>query len=208
MITICYIIRHGLTVNAKEKRYTGHLDVNLSQEGEEQMERLAFHLSTSANNSLDSVYCSDLIRAKRSAEIIGWAFGIKKPIIVPDFRECSFGHWEGLTFDEIMQTYPEEFDAWAKSPLEFMPIGGESIMDVRSRVMPFFNNIVAENRGKKIAIVAHGGVNRIILCELLGIPLQNIFKIGQDFGALNVCIFHDEVPVLKLMNYMVNPGQT
>jgi len=207
MITICYIIRHGLTVNAKEKRYTGHLDVPLSQEGEEQMEQLAFHLLTGANNSLDSVYCSDLIRAKRSAEIIGRAFELK-PIIVPDFRECSFGRWEGMTFDEIMENYPGEFEAWAKSPLEFLSIGGESIMDVRYRVMPLFYNIIAEKKGKRIAIVAHGGVNRIILCELLGIPLKNIFKIGQDFGALNVCIFHDEFPVLKLMNYTVNPGQT
>lgn len=215
-ITTVYIIRHGLTINAEQKRYIGHLDVPLSLEGEKQMERQASYLIhetneirllTGADNLLDSVYCSDLLRATKSAEIIGRPFGLK-PVIVPDFRECSFGHWEGMTFDKIMQTYPGELDAWAMDPLKFFPVGGESIMDVRSRVMPVFYNIIAKKSGKKIAIVAHGGVNRIILCELMGIPLQNIFRIEQDFSALNVCVFYDEVPVLKRMNYVVNSSQT
>ena len=215
VITTVYIIRHGLTINAEQKRYIGHLDIPLSQEGEKQMERQASHLihetneirlSTGAGNLLDSVYCSDLLRVTQSAEIIGRPFGLK-PVIVPDFRECRFGHWEGMTFDEIMQTYSGELDDWAKDPLKFFPVGGESTMDVRSRVMPVFHDIIAKKRGKKIAIVAHGGVNRIILCELLGIPLQNIFRIEQDFSALNVCIFYDEVPVVKLMNYVVYSSQ-
>jgi len=210
MITTVYIIRHGLTINAAEKRYIGHLDVPLSREGEKQMERLACYLiketnkiclPTGADNLLDTVYCSDLQRAKKSAEIIARPFGLQ-PAVVPDLRERSFGCWEGMTFDEILQMYPGEFDAWSKDSLKFFPVGGESTMDIRNRVMPVFYDIIAKKKGKKIAIVAHGGVNRIVLCELLNIPLQHLFRIEQDFGALNVVMFYDGTPVMKLMNYV------
>ena len=202
-----------MTINAEEKRYSGHLDVPLSKEGEKQLERLACHLVHGISEItrqrradtvlLDYVYCSDLQRARKSAEIIARPFGLQ-PVVIPDLRERNFGRWEGMTFDEILQKYPEEFDAWVHDPLAFFPVDGESTETVRDRVMAAFYDIIEKRKGKKIAIVAHGGVNRIILCELLGIPLQNIFKIEQDFSALNVCIFYDDVPVLKQMNYVVS----
>ena len=216
MITTVYIIRHGLTIHAEEKRYSGHLDVPLSREGEKQIERLADHLvfeandiqlPASAKNSLDSVYCSDLQRSRKSAEIIARSFGLQ-PIVVPGLRERSFGRWEGMTFDEINRKYPDEFNAWVNGPLTFFPVDGESTEAVRDRVMAAFYDIIEKRKGKKIVIVAHGGVNRIIICELLGIPLQNIFRIEQDFSALNVFFFYEEVPVLKLMNYVVERQST
>ena len=57
--------------------------------------------------------------------------------------------------------------------------------------------------GEHIAIVVHGGVNRIILCHLLGIPLENIFRIDQDYGALNIIEFWEKYPVVKLINGIV-----
>ncbi|MEW6673165.1 MAG: histidine phosphatase family protein [Thermodesulfobacteriota bacterium] len=210
MITTVYIIRHGLTAAAAEKRYAGHLDVPLSPEGEKQMERLARHLigktgpglSEGADSALEYVYCSDLQRARKSAEIIARPFGLQ-PVEVSALRERNFGSWEGMTFDEVNQVFPGEFQEWVTDPLAFCPVGGESAIDVRNRVMRVFYNIIAKKRGQKIAVVAHGGVNRIILCELLGIPLRNLFKIEQDFSALNVCLFHDKTPVLTLMNHVV-----
>jgi len=215
MITKAYIIRHGLTINAEEKRYQGRLDVPLAREGEAQMQRLSHHLvcettetgpAAGTDHFLDAVYCSDLQRARKSAEIIGRPFGLK-PIIISDFRERSFGHWEGLTFYEIMQTYPQEIGAWTNDPLKFFPAGGESTLEVRNRVMPAFNEILSEKRGGKFAVIAHGGVNRIILCEVLGIALQNLFRIEQDFSALNVINFYKEAPVLIRMNYVVTAGR-
>jgi len=215
MDTTVYIIRHGRTLKAEEKRYYGYMDVPLSKTGQGQLQQLARYLKKGMNPGaplagghgglLDDVYCSDLVRATVSAEIIAEPFGLK-PIVIPNLKERGFGHWEGLTFDEIHQQYAEEIDAWANDPLKFSPAGGESTVDVRNRVMAAFNDIMNNNNGKKIAVVAHGGVNRIIMCELLGISLQNIFRIEQDFGALNVFVFCEKVPVMKLMNYVVNPG--
>ncbi|MDF1589879.1 MAG: histidine phosphatase family protein [Desulfobacterales bacterium] len=210
MITTVYIIRHGLTINAEEKRYSGHLDVPLSEEGEKQIGRLADHLVHEANesqlpgsagNALGCIYCSDLQRSRRSAEIIARSFGLQ-PIIIPRLRERGFGRWEGMTFDEINRKYPDEFMAWINNPLTFFPVGGESTEAVRDRVMPAFRDIIEKEKGKKTAIVAHGGVNRIIICELLGVSLQNMFRIEQDYSALNVFSFHGEFAVLRRMNFV------
>lgn len=212
MVTTVYLIRHGLTVGGEEKRYKGYLDIALSEEGTGQIERLAGHLKTRVDGAsrkglvgfggLDAVYCSDLSRARKSAEIIAETFGLT-PVVRHEIRERSFGKWEGMSFNEIRAGYPEAFESWAANPLEFSPVGGESTLDVRERAMPVFFEMMGNHRGRSIAIIAHGGINRIILCELLGIPLKHIFRIEQDFAALNIIEFYDETPVVKIMNYTV-----
>ena len=235
MVTRLYLIRHGETEGADAKRYKGHIDVPLSENGIKQMERLSKYLvqdSSSSSNrlislnglnglsDLSAVYTSDLSRAVKSAEIIAGPH-VLKPIIMPELRERNFGIWEGMSFDEIRVKYPEEFEAWADNPLKFKPMQGESTIEVRDRVVEALNKIIFEIRNRKseieknsslvtrhsspnsIAIVSHGGVNRVILCHLLGIPLENIFRIEQDFGALNIIEFYDKYPVVKLVNYRV-----
>lgn len=208
MASTVYIIRHGATISAVEKRYNGHTDVPLSKEGEQQIHVLIDFFQNQiksdppSENPLDVVYCSDLQRSIRSAEIIARSFGLT-PVIVPSMRERHFGRWEGMTVDEIQQKFPDEFSAWEKNPVQFSPTGSENTMAFRDRVLTAFYDIIDKDKNKKIAIIAHGGVNRIILCELLGIPLQNMFRITQDFSALNAVMFYEGTPILKTMNYIV-----
>ena len=108
-----------------------------------------------------------------------------------------------MSFDEIKVKYPKEFDDWAGNPLTFSPVNGETTMEVRDRVAAAFEKIVRAHPGERVAIVAHGGVNRVILCHIIGIPLENIFRIEQDFAALNIIEFWDRYPVVKLMNGMI-----
>ncbi|HAM49595.1 MAG TPA: histidine phosphatase family protein [Nitrospiraceae bacterium] len=227
MVTTLYLIRHGETEGSGIKRYTGSINVALSQKGAEQMKGtsalLLKHLLKSASSQsysylrdiyrlsaprsepthsdmkLQAVYCSDLSRAMKSAEIIAEPHGIKA-VVVKDLRERNFGIWEGLTFTEIRERYPEEFRSWADNPLKFSPIGGESTIEVRDRIIPAMEEIINGHCGEQIAIVAHGGVNRIMLCHILGIPLENIFRIEQDNGAVNIIEFWDRYPVMKLLN--------
>lgn len=200
MVTEIHLIRHGETEDADSRRYKGHIDVPLSDIGKEQIKRLSKYMST-AVSGCEAVYCSDLSRALKSAEIIAEPFRLE-PVIMEFLRERNFGVWEGMTFDEIKGKYNDAFNAWAENPLEFGPVGGESTIEVRDRIMPAFNVIADKHRGQKIAIVSHGGVIRIILCELLGIPLENIFRIEQDFAALNVINLWD-YPVIRHINYVV-----
>lgn len=207
MITTVYLIRHGKTVGGEEKRYKGHLDVPLSEEGIEQVRRLAGYLRQKnnpggADANLSAIYCSDLVRAVKSAEIIAGPFGVI-PVRVLQLRERNFGRWEGMSLTEIQEQFPTEFDAWARDPVAYSPIGGESTETVRDRVMPVFHGIVKKHSGGKIAVVSHGGITRVILCEVLGIPLNNIFRIEQNFGCLNMIEFYDDLPVVKVMNYTV-----
>lgn len=198
-MTKIYLIRHGETEDADARRYKGHIDVPLSERGIAQIKNVAEHLSR--NTELACIYTSGLSRALKSAEIIADAFGLT-PVINDGLKERSFGEWEGMTFDEIKEKWPEAFKAWAANPLEFSPMGGESTTALKARALKAFIEIVAANNGKNIAIVAHGGINRILLCELLGIPLENIFRIEQDFAALNVIELWD-YPVVKHINYVV-----
>ena len=150
-------------------------------------------------SGLQAVYASNLSRAVRSAGIIAEPYSLK-PVEITDLRERSFGLWEGMTFTEIKEKYPEEFEAWANDPLRYSPIKGESTIDVKDRIVPTLTKILDSHKGDNIAVVAHGGVNRIILCHVLGIPLENIFRIEQDYAAVNIIEFWDKYPVVKLIN--------
>ena len=199
MATTVYLIRHGETEDADSRRYKGRIDVPLSENGVEQIKRLADYFFQ--NSELKAVYCSGLIRSVRSADIIAEPYGLK-PVIVEGLKERNFGVWEGMSFDEIKEKWPDAFDAWAKNPLRFSPMEGESTIEVRERALKAFDEIMKKHNGDNIAIVAHGGINRVILCELLGMPLENIFRIEQDFAALNVIELWD-YPVVKHINYVV-----
>ena len=207
MVTRLYLIRHGETQGADTKRYKGHIDVPLSENGIKQMERLAEYISAEATSKLSAVYCSDLSRAIKSAEIIAETHSIK-PVVFKDLRERNFGIWEGMTFDEIKEKYPEEFNAWTNNPREFSPMQGESTIEVKDRALKVLKGVLEKHKDESIAIVSHGGINRIILCHLLGIPLENIFRIEQDFAAVNIIEFYDKYPVVKLINYTVQYGST
>jgi alpha-ribazole phosphatase len=200
MVTTLYLIRHGETEGSETKRYKGTLDVPLSEKGTKQVEDLSRYILRVVN--LTAVYCSDLSRALKSAEIIGRPHSIS-PLVVPSLRERNFGLWEGMSFDEIKVKYPGEFDDWAGNPLTFSPVNGETTLEVRDRVVDAFEKIIHAHPGERFAIVAHGGVNRVILCHILGIPLENIFRVEQDFAALNIIEFWDRYPVVKLINGII-----
>ena len=201
MVTTLYLIRHGETEGSEAKRYKGTLDVPLSEKGIKQVGHLSRYILRVVN--LTAVYCSNLSRALKSAEIIARPHSLS-PVVVPSLRERNFGHWEGMSFDEIKVKYPQEFADWAGNPMAFSPVNGETTLEVRDRVVDGFEKIICARPGENIAIVAHGGVNRIILCHILGIPLENIFRVEQDYGALNIIEFWDKYPVVKLMNRIMD----
>lgn len=152
------------------------------------------------SSRLSAVYCSDLGRAVKSAEIIAESHGLKA-VTVHGLRERSFGIWEGMTFTEIKERYPTDFDLWADDPVKHSPVNGETTTEVRDRVIAAMEGILNGHAGESVAVVAHGGVNRIILCHILGIPLENIFRVEQDHGSVNIIEFWNRYPVAKLINF-------
>jgi alpha-ribazole phosphatase len=180
--TLIYLLRHGAVVRAETRRFIGHLDVPLSPLGERQSTAQAKRLRS---EPLAAVFSSDLSRARRTAEIIAAPHGIT-PAVVPAFREMDMGRWDGLTAEEIGEREPAAFKEWMSGVGEFAFPEGESLSDLLARAWSAFQAIVAGHAGRTIAVVAHGGTNRVLLCHALGIPLGRILALGQDYGALTV----------------------
>jgi alpha-ribazole phosphatase len=180
--SLIYLLRHGEVAGAETRRFIGHLDVPLSPRGERQCAAQAGRLRTV---ELAAIYSSDLVRARRSAEIIGAPHGLT-PTIVPALREMAMGRWEGLTADEIRRREPEAFADWMARVGEFPFPEGESVPDLVARVVPAFEGIAAAFPGRAVAVVAHGGTNRALLCHAFGLSLGRLLAFGQDYGALTV----------------------
>jgi len=180
--TLIYLLRHGEVQGAETRRFIGHLDVPLSATGEAQCARQAERLR---GVPLAALFSSDLVRARRSAEIIGAPHGLT-PTPLPALREMDMGRWDGLTAGEIRAREPAAFADWMSRVGEFPFPGGESVADLLRRVGPAVDAIVSAHAGQTIAIVAHGGPNRALLCRALGLPLGRLLAFGQDYGALSV----------------------
>ena len=195
--TRLYLCRHGEVDGDGKRRYNGHRDVGITAGGVRQMESLRERLR---HAPLSAIYSSDLVRTIKGAEIIGDGHGAPR-IIRAEFRERGVGLWEGMSFEEIEAAYPAEWNAWLSDVVNFVPPGGESVLEVSRRVMPALMAALEDNRGGEIALVGHGGVNRIILCGALGLGLDNIFRIEQAYGSLNIVDYYDGgYPVVKLLN--------
>ena len=134
---------------------------------------------------LAGIFCSDLGRSRRSAEIVGAPHGLA-PTVVPALREMAMGRWEGLTTAEIQAREPATFADWMARVGEFPFPDGESVPDLVARAVPAFEVLAAAHAGQAIAVVAHGGTNRALLCHALGLPLGRLLAFGQDYGALTV----------------------
>ncbi|VAW35291.1 Alpha-ribazole-5'-phosphate phosphatase [hydrothermal vent metagenome] len=196
--TRLYLARHGQVVGHDEFRYHGHFDVALTDKGLEQSERLSLFL---ADKEIKAVYSSDLQRSVIGAGKVASALGLSTAGELVELRELHLGRWEGLTRAEAVAKFPEDdgftFQDLANSKIE----GGESLTDLGTRVMPAIEGIIKENQGRHICVVAHGGVNRVILMQAMGLPVENFFRIEQDYGGLNIIdYFSDGRSIVKMLN--------
>lgn len=194
--TRLYLIRHGQVVNFDTGVFNGHNDVDLSDLGMRQMEAAARRLSREA---ISAVYCSDLIRSRKGAEIIAAEHGLV-PEVSRNLRELDFGIWAGLTFMQIEEAFPGAMAERSKNILEYKVPGGESGGDMKRRIMAKVEQILHRHDGRHIVLVVHGGVNRVILTHVLSLDLKNFYSIDQEYGCLNIIDFYHDFAVIKLVN--------
>lgn len=180
MDRIIYLIRHGKTIGCERKRYIGTTDLPLSNEGINEARLLKEYF---ASINIEKMYLSPLTRCVQTADIISEGRDIEK-IIVDELKEIHMGHWEGKTFTYIKERYPVLYEKRGKHIDMFKPPGGESFYELQKRVVPVFENIVRTTTGN-IIIIAHAGVNRVILSKLLDFSLSEIFKLCQPYGCIN-----------------------
>jgi alpha-ribazole phosphatase/probable phosphoglycerate mutase len=190
------LIRHGETQAEFQGRCYGSSDVGLSPLGREQMRGVA---EWTRPWSLEAIYASPRLRCKEGAEIIGARHGCAI-VIDAGFAELDFGECEGHTYDEIAASHPELYREWMAHPAQVQFPGGESLPQMRDRVLAALAKLRAAQPEANVALIAHGGVNRIILAETLGMPSENLFRIAQRYAAINVIRYVEGEPVVELLN--------
>ena len=178
-----YLIRHGRTLWNKEFRWQGQKDIELDETGLAQAAGVAERL---LGCDITAIYASPLKRARATAEAIGGAFGLE-PLFNDDLQEISFGHWEGLTLEEVRHLHATQLQIWESEP-DSDPGGGiESFARLRDRAVAALRNI-CNNHDKNdvIAIVTHGAWIRAVILNILNIPLDR--RLGFDLDNAGVSI--------------------
>ncbi len=195
--TRIYLIRHGEVEGAETPRYNGHADVPLSERGIGQYHQLKERL---AATRISACYTSDLSRCAVGAEIIGARLGLT-PVRERNLRELDIGLWEGKSWAELMEEYPQEWRARLADMANYRAPRGESLTDLSDRVMPVIKGIASRHTGEEVLVVAHGGTNRVILLNAIGAPLSALFNIEQDYCCINIIDYYtDGLSVVKLLN--------
>ncbi len=182
-----YLVRHGETNWNAVGKFQGHSDVPLSEVGRRQATRLAQYLK---NIKIDVVLASDLKRALETAQIIS---GKPADEIITDhnLREINFGHWEGLTYDEINASYGEILQKWRKEPLNTRIPGGEVFSEVAERTTAAVQKIIDQYPNKNVLVVSHGAAIRAIICSIMGIDLNKLWRMYLDNCSLSIIHFPD-----------------
>jgi alpha-ribazole phosphatase len=185
-----YLMRHGDSRPDAVRRFVGRTDYSLNDAGRAQAEWWRGELS---QVPISRVCCSDLKRSVETAKIIGE--GRSAPLTrVPEFREIDLGAWDGLAMQDVRRQFPAEYERRGADLAGYRPPQGESFADLSDRVLPAFEEVIRESSGS-LLIIGHAGVNRVILCHLLGMPLANLFRLGQEYGCLNVVEFAGDAVV-------------
>lgn len=167
-ITRITALRHGETAWNVDTRIQGHHDVALNDTGRWQAARVGQALSV---ESIDAVVSSDLIRAYETAAQVADHHRLN---IQTDtgLRERCFGIFEAKTFAEIEVAWPEDARQWRQRDTDFAPAGGESLLQLRVRVVQCFQALARQHRGQHIVVVTHGGVLDVLYREATGQSLQ------------------------------------
>lgn len=158
------LIRHGQSKGNAERRFGGHTATPLSTRGRKQAEATA---RTLKSESLTAIYSSDLARAIETAQPVSTLTGL--PINrTTAFRERSVGVLEGLTFEDAAQQHPEQYAALLRRDFEHVLTGGESYRQLLDRAWQKLDELIAQNRGGRIAVFSHTGTICILALHLMG----------------------------------------
>lgn len=170
------LVRHGETALTAQRRYSGRRDVALSEQGHRQAVAVAVRVATMAG-SVAAVVSSPLVRCMATAERIAVRTGVGQVQTMPELVECDFGSWEGLTFVEVRERWPDQLDQWLSSPAAAPP-GGESFDQVYSRVRAVVPALLSDHPGRTVVAVSHVTPIKLILRDALdggGSFLQRLF---------------------------------
>lgn len=174
-------VRHGKPDFPHDRLYCdSQEDPVLTADGHQQAQAAATVLQ---QEPVDVIYASPMQRTLMTAEPIVKACGV--PMHTDErLKERPFGQWDGLYFDEIQRDFPEEFLAWKRDPVSFVPQGGEPITDHQQRITGAVQEIIDRHPGELIVIVMHVGPIRMCVTASMKMPLSAYRQVTVDYGSL------------------------
>lgn len=178
---ILHFIRHGQTDWNVAGRIQGSYDSDLNETGMKQAEVMSNHVLES-NISLSKIYSSKQKRALQTAQILSQATNVEC-IPLEGLEEVRFGLWEGLTWKEVQETYPKEFEEWVQNRRYTNSHQGETHQEMVDRVIAALRNIVSENK-EDVAIVTHGGVIMSLQCYLTNTSFEEMVKFKAENATI------------------------
>lgn len=184
-------IRHGETDWNRSQRIQGHTDIALNDLGLAQARLLGMTLREQA---IDAIYVSDLQRTRQTAQaVLDHAQGANLHLrLDPQLRERSFGNFEGLTWKQISERWPEQSERWRRRDAEFGADGGEKLGDFYQRSIAALSAIAAAHPGQTVAVVTHGGVLDCLYRAATRLSLQAPRSWVVGNAALNRLLYTPE----------------
>ncbi len=174
------VVRHGKTLYNVQRRFTGQTDIPLSALGERQAAALGKRL---AAEPLAAIAASDLQRARVTAQAITRYHEL--PVQEDaDLREMTFGAWEGATYDEIVARDADLVRRWLSDPTIYAPPGGETVIQLRDRVVRALERWQTRCPETTILWAVHGGVIEVLLCHLLGVDLKLRWQFRHENASI------------------------
>ena len=194
--TVTLLLRHGQTPMSVQKRYSGRSDVPLTDLGVRQAVAAAKRLAPAG---IGVIVTSPLLRAAQTAEEVAAVTGA--PVVTDaGFRETDFGAWEGLTFAEVQERWPEEMTAWLADPA-VAPPGGESFTEVSTRVTDALRRALTGRERQTILIVSHVTPIKTLIAAALLAPPAALYRMYLDVAALSEIDWYADGPaVLRSFN--------
>ena len=190
------LVRHALTVDNQKSRLSGHIDSSISEEGKEQIDKITNYLK---DFDIDKIYTTTSSRTKDTVKKLSELKFIEI-IEKESLKEISFGDFERLTFDEIKDKYPKEFQDMIEKGYEYKYPNGESLIDSYNRVCIELDNIISNNDDRTILICSHGGTIRNIITYLISNSYKYHWNFKIDNGSVTILEVQDGFTVITAMN--------
>ncbi|MBQ8636427.1 MAG: histidine phosphatase family protein [Clostridia bacterium] len=187
-MTTLILIRHGESEANRQGFFAGQLDLDLQNKGIKQAQLTAKYISE--NYKVDKIYSSDLQRAYKTAKCLAEILDLE---ITSDkgLREINAGKWQGMTFEDLRATYPEEYSIWLNHIGHSVLGGGETVKQLGDRVMGALTKIAEENDGKTVAIATHATPIRVAQCIIQTGDIEEMQNIPWVSNASVTVIEYD-----------------
>jgi alpha-ribazole phosphatase len=191
-----YLVRHGDTGDTLKGRFVGRQDVPLGPLGQRQAAALVRHREL---RTCREAFCSPMLRVRETIGHSGLDLVCQQDA---DLREIDFGHWEGLSFVEISRDYPSGVDRWARLESDFRFPGGEAYADFLRRIQKAAERIArtAASQNTPVAVFAHGGVIRALICHWLGLPAKHYLLFEIEPASVSAVRLFGDRGVLTRLN--------